>query len=1629
VESDSHPASGVLLDTGARVGPYEILGVLGKGGMAVVFRARDVRLGRLVALKVANEELAKDDWVQRQLVIEARATASLAHPNVVTLYDVGEIGGRVWVALEYVEGETLSARLKRSRPDTEEAIRIALEIARGLVAAHAAGIAHRDLKPANVTLGTDGRTRVLDFGVALLAETRGENEALAGGGSGAAMLVGTPRYMSPEQWKGEAGPPADVWAFGLLLHTLLTGASPLAKIPVSELPTWLQRPDPVEITVGELHASLIAQCLAKEPTARPDAPKIVRALEELWGRARPGPRASLDAVDPSSLAVRLEELEACVARLEERGLVVVTGPAGSGKTTLVSRELVPRLLERERTRVVQVRPGTQPMLRVHDALESAFPELGDKTSRPSGPRRAVARVDRFEHALRAGPAPLSDLIASRGESTRLVLVLDPLEEILASDPGEAAAFLRAIGSLPVAGGAFEVVLVVRDDALGKIPWGDAGAAALGSLVQLEHPEDSILREVFMRPLAREGCLLEDPTALERFVGALRGVPAPLLHARLVAARLFRARDVQRHLIPRAVTDAIGDPARAVSEHANGLFDRLDSASAGKARRVVLALVRPDRSRARVPRASIPELAGPAGAALLEQLVGADLVAETPEGELMLAHQAYLEQWDRLVGWLDRDTVVSAQIKDLELDAQRWERRGRPRELLLDRARLAQMEGISTDARKNSSTSAMAYLAASKAAHQRRRRLQLALGSAFVAAMTVALVASLTAVWAMRAEEATRARAQELAERDRALLLVQGAEHRLAAEDVMGARALLRTAIESSEVDDVRARALVDALAERGIATAAAPGTTVYAVARVPGTSEAWLATLERAPFRFDLRSGAVEAAPPLDDQVVGVVVLASGAVVFASLRGLVRMTGQDGRVREHRVPLSLYQMFPSFSDDSVLLLDRLGVVHRLSLADGALRTLSESGAKGVEVAGGRTWIGYANGRVDALEADGRVGLTLETGEALSGIAVSPAADAVAVATSRGAIKIFGLEGRLGIQRGIGAACRRVRWVEQTLWAVCGNSLHRLASNGSAHELYRLPERVALLTNLDVWEDAILVSSSDGAWVMRPDAPLGREGRSVPAGHLLGLVAHEEAVFAASAAGLHELDRRDGGLRGWVEMAAGETREMTALGNTLLINRSRELWRVQLPSLSASRVVDAAENLDALATGDGTALFGTAAGVVMQWSEARGASSVATFPARIRDAASFEGGWLLVFGSSLVTFRPGTELSVQELGVVALSVDAVDDGSVLVGAESGGLLRIPGPGEAPETLATFGGRVLDVQAHADQIAVANGDALARLSRPDGSWLELRGHRGEVDTVVFSEGGETLFTSSDDGTVRAWSVATGLPLWERHGFDEEAEGEPAMLEPGLQRARHEDDRCEATATQLRVADSSASRVIALATPVDDLVALPSGCAVLVAGSVFLHRALEVEPLELGRGVSALTTFEGRLWMASEGRLISVGADRAPRDEGEVPVDTVRLLVDEQGVWWGDEGGSVGRLGAEDRLGVDGPRASVTLLHRVGDILLVGRANGTATLASMRPLQPLGVRVLHGAPVAARLVESTLHVLSELGDQTEFHLGASLSDRCSALRELWRASAVVWRDGRIVSEEPAADHPCAR
>ena len=209
------------LEPGSRLGPYEIVAPLGAGGMGEVYRARDPRLGRDVAIKVIAASGDGDDDRRRRFEQEARAVAALSHPNVLAIFDVG-VGGRPYLVTELLDGETIRGLLARGPVPPERAVAIALQIAAGLAAAHDRGIVHRDLKPDNVFLTADGRVKILDFGLARQQHADALTMTQARTASG--MMVGTLGYMSPEQVRGmEADPRSDIFAAGAVLYEMLSG--------------------------------------------------------------------------------------------------------------------------------------------------------------------------------------------------------------------------------------------------------------------------------------------------------------------------------------------------------------------------------------------------------------------------------------------------------------------------------------------------------------------------------------------------------------------------------------------------------------------------------------------------------------------------------------------------------------------------------------------------------------------------------------------------------------------------------------------------------------------------------------------------------------------------------------------------------------------------------------------------------------------------------------------------------------------------------------------------------------------------------------------------------------------------------------------------------------------------------------------------------------------------------------------------------------------------------------------------------------------------------------------------------------------------------------------------------------
>jgi eukaryotic-like serine/threonine-protein kinase len=266
------------LESGSHLGNYEIVDRLGAGGMGEVYRARDLRLGRLVALKVILEAYASDSQRVERFQREARLLAALNHPRIASLYGFEQAGGVRFLVMELVEGETLAERLRRGSMPIEEAIAIGLQIADALEAAHEKGVIHRDLKPANVKITPESQVKVLDFGLAKAVENEASQEAansptLSAMATQAGLILGTAAYMSPEQAKGFAADHrSDVFSFGIVLFEMLTGRQPFQGETAAEiLASVLVREPEVSGLPADINPRLtevITRCLQKNPKRR-----------------------------------------------------------------------------------------------------------------------------------------------------------------------------------------------------------------------------------------------------------------------------------------------------------------------------------------------------------------------------------------------------------------------------------------------------------------------------------------------------------------------------------------------------------------------------------------------------------------------------------------------------------------------------------------------------------------------------------------------------------------------------------------------------------------------------------------------------------------------------------------------------------------------------------------------------------------------------------------------------------------------------------------------------------------------------------------------------------------------------------------------------------------------------------------------------------------------------------------------------------------------------------------------------------------------------------------------------------------------------------------------------------------
>ena len=506
---------------------YRIVRLVGRGGMGDVYLARDTQLGRRVALKVVNAERMGSDEAVERFEQEARTTAQFAHPHIVAIHGVGELDGRPYVALEYLEGDNLRDRMTGGLPGSKEVARIGLDIAEALAEAHSHGLLHRDLKPENVVIPADGRLRVLDFGLAKAfrgglaqridpdqdtVDELAPEDASGSFQSHGQHLCGTPMYMAPEQWDGgELSGAADIWALGVILYELIVGHRPYRRNNEDSYsvaykvcgPEPVPRAQELRDVPGAL-ADVVFGCLEKNPKERPTATQVVATLGQVLTPAtarlavEEGPYRGLQAFNERHAGYffgRDAEVARFLERLRSEPVLPVVGPSGGGKSSFVQAGVIPRLREQGAWTVLSLRPGSHPFTTLAQRLLSgestqrygSSRSPADPTMEPTVQLSQRRTVDVPSDAPDGGPLPYDltqeaeDDVAALAEQLRQTprMLNVELAELAERECGRVLLFVDQLE---------EVCSLVRDD--------DVRARFMEALVTAADDPEGPVRVVF-----------------------------------------------------------------------------------------------------------------------------------------------------------------------------------------------------------------------------------------------------------------------------------------------------------------------------------------------------------------------------------------------------------------------------------------------------------------------------------------------------------------------------------------------------------------------------------------------------------------------------------------------------------------------------------------------------------------------------------------------------------------------------------------------------------------------------------------------------------------------------------------------------------------------------------------------------------------------------------------------------------------------------------------------------------------------------------------------------------------------------------------------------------------------------
>ncbi|MEM9488718.1 MAG: serine/threonine-protein kinase [Myxococcota bacterium] len=695
----------IALAAGTTVGQYELIRELGRGGMGVVYLARDTKLARQVAIKFL---LTDCGTLSERFLTEARATARCQHENIVVIHDVAELRGQPYMVLEYLRGQTLRQLIGRGPLPAPRAVDLMVSVVRALDCAHRSGIAHRDLKPENIFVTASGTIKVLDFGIAkLLADHSGQpspTQPLPAAGTPlrfthTGTLIGTLPYMSPEQIRtASVDHRTDLWAAGVILFEMVLGKHPMDPLTASALLALADGEDAMPSAREHLPksaelAAIIDRCLIADRDDRTaSAADLLAELEAI----APGHRAAELRVDhnpfPGLAAFqesdaerffgRSAEISRILTELRSQPRLMVVGPSGTGKSSLIRAGVIPALKRSgEGWTAAVLRPGRQPLAALADALMGVTGGTSDSGDSGRSPDRG--RHDRPTRAqwlaqLRDSPGILGrELRAWAGRKRRrVVLFVDQLEELYTHSisDDDRTLFVRCLaGVADDASSPLRVIITIRSDFLERaIHNRGHGLDSSRGLVFVPPMSRDNLRLALTEPVVAAGHRFEEDGLVDTMLDALDDTPGALPLLQFAASKLWDGRDRRQHRLTRAGYESMGGVAGTLASHADAVLAGMAAARLRLARAVLERLVTPERTRALVTLGELAELPGDRDtlAAVVHVLADSRLVAiedssERDSATVELIHESLITRWPTLRRWLDEnldDAVFLARLR-------------------------------------------------------------------------------------------------------------------------------------------------------------------------------------------------------------------------------------------------------------------------------------------------------------------------------------------------------------------------------------------------------------------------------------------------------------------------------------------------------------------------------------------------------------------------------------------------------------------------------------------------------------------------------------------------------------------------------------------------------------------------------------------------------------------------------------------------------------------------------------------------------------------------------------------------------------------------------------------------------